>query len=183
MFRKKEIVYTNVTIPKVFYSYKISIDNIKLDREIIIDYLSIYLNSMFGSVSEFDEEIKKEKICDDGIDYMIIKTDKHLLITFMAETKKPLKLISKIKENIGNEISLDEFNRKKKVYLSSCIFMSDNIYQINNKILNDLLNKDEVEVDVYENIKNLRYDVLLDLIKQINYNNTVEVILKSNKNK
>ena len=59
---------------------------------IIEKYLAIYLYSLYGSVSDFKEEIEKEKISNTDVDIMITKTDKHLLITFIAETKKVNKI-------------------------------------------------------------------------------------------
>ena len=81
---------------------------------------------------------------------------------------KSNKLIKKIKQYIGKEITYDDFNRKKKVILSSNIFMSDNIFGINNKITSDILDTGQVITDIYEENNNLKYDVLLDLIKKIN---------------
>ena len=180
---KKEIINMNVTIPRVYFSYKINIENINLDRRIITKYLSIYLDAVYGSVSNFEEEIESEKIVADGIDFMISKTDKHLLLTFIAETKKIGKLVKTIKKYMGSTISIDEFNRKKKVILASNIFMSDNIYHINNKITNDILECNDVITDIYEENETLKYDTMIDIINKIDFKNTCEVIIKPNKTK
>ena len=175
---KKEAINMNVAIPKLYYSYKINIENIDVDRRIITKYLSVYLDALYGSVSNFEEEVEEEKIVDDGMDFMISKTDKHLLITFIAETKKINKLINKIKKYMGSTISIDEFNRKKKVILASNIFMSDNIYQINNKITNDILECGDVITDIYEENENMKYDIMIDIIKKLDFKNTCEVVIK-----
>ena len=180
---KKEVINMNVTIPRVYFSYKINIENINLDRRIITKYLSIYLDAVYGSVSNFEEEIESEKIVADGIDFMISKTDKHLLLTFIAETKKIGKLVKTIKKYMGSTISIDEFNRKKKVILASNIFMSDNIYHINNNITNDILECNDVITDIYEENETLKYDTMIDIINKIDFKNTCEVIIKPNKTK
>ena len=179
--KDREIINMNVTIPKVYFSYKINIEDIKLEKRFIIKYLTIYLDALFGSTSDFEEEIEKEKICDNGVGLMINKTDKHLLITFMTETKKVSKFIKTLKKYMGLDITGEEFNRKKKVLLSSNIFMSDNIYHINNKITNDILENGEVITDIYEENKSLKYETMIDLISKLNFKNTCEVIIKSNK--
>lgn len=181
VYKKKEVKYMNVTIPKVYYSYKINIKDIDMEKRFIIKYLAIYLDSLYGSVSDFEEEIEKEKICNYGIDFIISKTDSHLLITFIAETRKVNKLIDKIKKYMGHDITLDDFNRKKKVILSSNIFMTDNIFKINNKIVDDVLNEDKVITDIYDENNNLKYDTMVELIKSINFKNTSTVIIKPNK--
>ena len=109
---------------------------------------------------------------------MISKTDTHLLITFMAECKNPSKMVKKINKYIGQDISLNDFNRKKKVILASNIFMSDNIYSINNKVTNDILDNDEVITDIYEENESLKYEDLINLVKKIDFKNTCEVIIK-----
>ena len=109
---------------------------------------------------------------------MISKTDKHLLVTFMAEVKKYNLLIKTIKKYMGSSITLDDFNRKKKTILSSNIYMSDNIYRINNKIMNDLLESDDIITDIYDENENLKYDEMVDLISKLKFKNTCEVILK-----
>lgn len=182
VYKKKIIEYMNVSIPKLYYSIKINIKNINLPRRKIILYLSIFLDSLFGSVSNFEEEIIKEKITNDGINFFISKTDTHLLITFESETRKPSKLIKKINTCLNNNITIDDFNRKKKVMLSSQIYMSDNIFRINNKIVEDILEDGKVITDVYKMFDELKYDEFLDLLNKINYNNTCEVLIKPKKN-
>lgn len=176
--KKKDVVNMNLSIPKLYYSYKINISNIDLQKRIMMKYLTIYFDALFGSVSDFEEEIENNKLCDDGLEFMISKTDTHLLITFMAESKKPAKLVKTIDKYIGQDISLNDFNRKKKVILASNIFMSDNIYNINNKITNDILDNNEVITDIYEENESLKYEDLINLIKKIDFKNTCEVIIK-----
>ncbi len=176
--KEKDIVNMNLSIPKLYYSYKLNISDIDLEKRFIMKYLTIYFDALYGSVSDFEEEIENEKICDDGLEFMISKTDTHLLITFMAECKNPSKMVKKINKYIGQDISLNDFNRKKKVILASNIFMSDNIYSINNKVTNDILDNDEVITDIYEENESLKYEDLINLIKKIDFKNTCEVIIK-----
>ena len=176
--KEKDIINMNLSIPKLYFSYKLNISNINLEKRFIMKYLTIYFDALYGSVSDFEEEIEASKLCDDGIDFMISKTDKHFLVTLMAETKNPAKLVKTIEKYIGNDITLNDFNRKKKVILASNIFMSDNIYSINNKITNDILDTNEVITDIYDENKSLKYEELLSLIKKLDFKNTCEVVIK-----
>lgn len=178
VYLKKEIKQMNISIPRVYYSYKLNIKDINLKRYKIMHYLSIYFDSLFGSVSDFEEEILNEKITNDGVEFFISKTNNYLLVTFVAETKKPQKLIKKIKKYIGSNITIDDFNRKKKIMLSSNIFMSDNIFSINNKITNDVLETGEVITDIYKEIEDLNFDKLNNLIDNLSFKNTCEVLIK-----
>lgn len=181
VFLKKEIKYMNITIPKVYFSYKINIKNIDIDKYLLNKYLDIYFDSLYGIVSEFNEEIEKENLTNNGVIYYFTETDDHLLVTFEAETKYPSKVIKKIKKYINENITAADFNRKKKILLSSSIYMSDNIYQINNKIVNDVLKKDKVMTDIYDINNSLKYETMKKILNQINFKNTCEVILKPNK--
>lgn len=183
VYKKKEIKYMNVSIPKVYFSYKVNISSIDMERRIIEKYLSIYLYSLYGSVSDFKEEIEKEKISNTDVDIMITKTDKHLLITFIAETKKVNKMISKIKEYMGSDITQVEFNRKKKTLLSSNIYLTDNIFSINNRIVNDVLETGDAIVDIYNENDNLKYEELEKMLKQLKFKETSTIIIKNDKKK
>lgn len=176
--KKKTIHYQNVTIPKVYYSYKINVENFDMNIRFITKYLSIYLDSLYGSVSDFAEEVEVKKIVNNGVDFIISKTDSHLVITFIAETKKTNALIKIIKKYMGKEITIDDFNRKKKIMLSSNIYMSDNIFRLNNYVTDNILNYDEVMTDIYEENKNLKYQNMISLIQKINFKNTTTVIIK-----
>ncbi len=175
---KEDIKSMNLAIPKLYYSYKINIENIDLERRFIIKYLTIYFDAVYGSVSDFEEEIEKTKLCDDGIEFMITKTDKHLLITFIAETQKPDELAHLIDKYMKSDILETDFNRKKKIVLASNIFMSDNIYSINNKVVNDVLETGEVITDIYEENESLKFDVLNSIISKLDFSNTCKVIIK-----
>ena len=176
--KKKTIQFQNVTIPKVYYSYKINVENFDMNIRFITKYLSIYLDSLYGSVSDFAEEVEVKKIVNNGVDFIISKTDSHLVITFIAETKKTNALIKIIKKYMGKEITIDDFNRKKKIMLSSNIYMSDNIFRLNNYVTDNILNYDEVITDIYEENKNLKYQNMISLIQKINFKNTTTVIIK-----
>ena len=168
----------NVTIPKVYFSYKINIENSNLSNRYMMKYLSIYLDSLYGSVSDFSEEIEKEKISNDGVDFFLSKTDTHILITFVAETKKANAFIKMIEKYMGLKISIDDFHRKKKIMLSSNIYMSENIYKMNNYVTANILDYDEVITDVYEENENLSYNELTNFVKNIDFTNKTTVIIK-----
>ncbi len=178
VYKKKTVQTMNVTIPKVYFSYKINIENSNLSNRYMMKYLSIYLDSLYGSVSDFSEEIEKEKISNDGVDFFLSKTDTHILITFVAETKKANAFIKMIEKYMGLKISIDDFHRKKKIMLSSNIYMSENIYKMNNYVTANILDYDEVITDVYEENENLSYNELTNFVKNIDFTNKTTVIIK-----
>ena len=168
---EEETIKMNITIPKLFMSYKLNVENISIERDLLLKYLSIFLDLKFGSVSKFSEDMIKNEYVIDGIGYDIIQADNHIVIMLMAETKKMEELIVKLEEEITtNNIIESDFNRKKKTYISSYVYMSDSIYRINDKIVNDIILNDKVICDSYDRVKNLSFDTMLHILEEINFN-------------
>lgn len=182
VYKKKETINMNISIPKLYLTYKINIENINQDMRFISKYLSIYFDSLFGSTSDFQEEIEEKNICSDNIYITFTKLKSHILVTLIGESDKPNKLALTIKKYIGKSINIDEFNRKKKVLLSSSIYMSDDLYHINNKIVNDIIYDGEVITNIYEENNNLKYDTMIDILNKISFKNYTEVYIKKKEN-
>ena len=83
-----------------------------------------------------------------------------------------------IEKYMGLKISIDDFHRKKKIMLSSNIYMSENIYKMNNYVTANILDYDEVITDVYEENENLSYNELTNFVKNIDFTNKTTVIIK-----
>lgn len=63
-----------------------------------------------------------------------------------------------VEQEIRNtKTSETEFIRKKKTILSSCIFMSDSIHRMNDRMVNDFVKYKRVRSDIYDQYQNLNY--------------------------
>ena len=72
----------------------------------------------------------------------------------------------------------------KKVLLSSQIYMSDNIYRMNNKIMRDMIDDGELNDHRTEEIKALNIDDMKKVLEALNFEHrTVNVIQVPTKNK
>ena len=170
--KKEETKFMNVTVPKLIISYKINIENISLNDMKILNYIRIYADLKIGPVSAFLEKIKEEKIVTKDILYSTIKTDKHIVLVIEASTENQEKLLKMIDKEIKNKKILEkEFLRKKKLALSSCIYMSDSIYSLNSFIMNSLIRENKVNYNIYEDYKNITYKEFVNFINKINFNN------------
>ena len=58
------------------------------------------------------------------------------------------------------------------------IYMSENIYKMNNYVTANILDYDEVITDVYEENENLSYNELTNFVKNIDFTNKTTVIIK-----
>ena len=179
---KKE--YFDVQIPKVSVGYKISLGNNDLNINDFKTYLSILFDIKFGSTSEFNEELKEEKLITGDMDISIVNTDKHVLVTLINESDNVDEVINRIEQNL-KDLNIDEedFNRKKKIRKSASILKSDSIYAINNKIMSNIINYNEIIYNEYKKIDEFTYTKLKEIIKNIDLSNKTIYIIDKNKGK
>ena len=163
--KEKEIITMNTNIPKVAYTIKIPLKNIKLTRRQLHLYMYILFTTLFDETSTFDEELKKEGIINNTTYVSLLNTDTHLLITLINETDKYNEFLDKLKDKLDDiEISEKDFNRKKKVLISNEIFAYENVENINDIIMDSIIYNNELEDDPIGLISNLSIKELLDLI-------------------
>ena len=177
--KEKEIITMNTNIPKIAYTIKVPLKNIKLTRRQLHLYMHILFTTLFDETSTFDEKLKKEGIINNTTYISLLNTDTHLLITLVNETNKYNKFLDKLKDKLDNiEISEKDFNRKKKVLISNEIFAYENVENINDIIMDSIIYNNELEEDPIGLISNLSIKELLDLIKKIDMSNCTTVVVK-----
>ena len=177
--KEKEVIKVETNIPKVAYTLKIPIKNLKITRRKLHLYLYILFTILFDETSEFDEELKKENIISNTTYVNLINCDTHILISLMNETNKYEEFIEKVKEKLNNlEINEKDFNRKKKVLISNEIFAYENVEAVGDIIVDNIIYNKELEDNPIEIINNLNMKEFLELIKKIDINNTSLVVLK-----
>lgn len=177
--KEKEIITMNTNIPKIAYTIKMPLKNIKLTRRQLHLYMYILFTTLFDETSTFDEELKKEGIINNTTYISLLNTDTHLLITLVNETNKYNEFLDKLKDKLDNiEISEKDFNRKKKVLISNEIFAYENVENINDIIMDSIIYNNELEEDPIGLISNLSIKELLDLIKKIDMSNCTTVVVK-----
>lgn len=180
--REEENINLNVSIPKVFIGIKIDIENLikKYPKHLIMRYINMYMNIKFGNISKLQEELVENNIITTDIEIDKINTNKHILYIIYADTEKKEEFINKICNQLNDKIILEEdFIRKKKLFLSNNITMSDNIYRLNEKVINDILLNKEVITDFYEVYNSLNIDTLNEIIKEIDFSNICKVTINN----
>ena len=177
--KKEEIIKMNVTIPKVYYGVKINIGNYNM--KIVKQYLSLYFDAIFDATSDFSKNMKEKGIIDEDINYYFINTEKHLLVVFGAETKLENDLIKEIVKNLSIIPNKETFERKKKIFISSIIYSSDSIFRINNMITNSIINNGYFNTDLFNQIKSLNYEEMVNIINNLSFNNDLYVFVESKK--
>ena len=116
-----------------------------------------------------DEKYTKRKINELAAFFHMVSTDEY--ITF-------IKLMNSMEDLSINE---DELERKKKVYLSSLIYMTDNIFRLNHKVMNDINKYGEIIDNNYDEIKSLNIIEMRKVLNSVDFSNyNVIVVEKDN---
>lgn len=179
--KEEEVVYKNVVIPKIAVNFKINHKKIKKEDFYNLKMaLVIFFQSKFSITSTFNEKAKKEGIIQSNVGLNLTYTDLHVLFTILGESEKEDVFIEKVKEEIKNiDISEEDFNRKKKVMISSYIYMSDNVYSLNNKVMSDIMDYKDVICDDVSRIRNFTFDMYQKIISKLNFDNVATVVIKN----
>lgn len=177
--KEKEIIKVPTNIPKVAYTLKIPLKNIKLSRRKLHLYTYILFTTLFDETSTFDQKLKQENIINNTTYISLLNTDTHILISLINETPKYEDFLEKVKERLNKlEIKEEDFNRKKKVLISNEIFAYENIETINDIIIDSIIFNGEFENNPIEVIQQLTMEELNNLIKKIDIKNTSTIVLK-----
>ena len=177
--KEKEIVKIDTNVPKIAYTIKVPVKNIKLSRKKLHLYMYILFTNLFDETSKFDEDLKKEGIINNTTYVNLINCDTHLLISLINETERYEELLTKIKERLYNlQVDEKDFIRKKKVLISNEIFAYESVEAVNDIIVDNIIYDNELEDNPIEIINSLNIKELNNLIKNINIDNCSTVIIK-----
>jgi len=181
VYKEKAIIKTNINIPKVSINYKLNISKSKLSLYKKLLYLNIFADLKLGSTSIFLEDLRKKSIINYDIAFDFINTEEHALFIIVAETKKEEKFIDYIKkEMLNTKITEEELKRKKKTLISSLVYMSDSIYGINHKIMNNIMKYNEIIYNNYEEINSLNIKEYEQFMKTIDFSN-ISIVINTKK--
>lgn len=176
----QEIELDNVTTNKLGYALKIDVNSFKeKDRFELSLYIGMILNILFGSTSIF-----KDKMLEEGLLTSLylerMYVDDFLIIEFWAETDEPKKLIAELNKHFNEyEISKEEVERCKKVWIASEVMMTDNIEATISSLINDIIEYGEIKKNRVDYIRNMNPKKLLEIKDKIYFSNTCTLILKN----
>lgn len=172
--KENDEINLNVSIPKCAICYKLKVEkNIQN-----IFYLLTLFDCKFSSTSEFVNNLLEEKIINDSLAVDFDDSTDYILMFVLGESTNPKKLLEKIKDEMKDlNISETDFERKKKVLLSSIIYMTENIFSLNSNITSDIIRYGKFNDNKYNDIKNLNYKDFMNFIKKIDFKNNTTLII------
>ena len=143
-----------------------------MSRRKILHYLMMLFDIKLGPVSILQENLNKENLMTGDFSFDYIDTEDYFIVMILGESNYPDKVIDLIKGEMCN-LSLSEvdLNRKKKTIISSFLFMSDNIYNLNTKAMNNVIKYGKVNTDDYEEVTSLNIEEYQKIIPNINLEN------------
>jgi len=170
--------FHNVSNPKAGFNIKLSLDKIKQKDLFEYNlYIGMILNILFGTSSSFREEMMNQNLLNSLIlERMIV--DNYLIITFWIESHEPKKLISNIKYHFEHgEITKEEVERCKKVWISSEVIMTDNVEITVDNLINDIIEYNEIVPDKIPIVRKMTLEKLKKIRQSISFDNSSTVIL------
>ena len=95
-----------------------------------------------------------------------------------AASIKPEELINEVMNEFKNvKIDEESFNRIKKVWIAKEIRIVDDLEYMADNIIYDIIKYDKIISNKIDIIKSMKFKVLKDLIKKIDFNNISIVIM------
>ena len=174
VFKEKEVLKMNVTIPKISLNYKFNLNDLPdhLSEKEKMMYLSLIFDINFGPTSLFNEQLKQMEIINSNIEISSVEACNHVVYTLFLETESKEKAIELVSNEI-NKLSINEeqLERKKKGIISSNVFMSDNIFSINHKIMSDIVRYNHVITNIHSIAKSLNIKDAKNVLKKLKFNN------------
>ena len=167
-----EIISMDVTVPKTAIAYKFYIKDINMRKDKVYSAILNTLDLKLGTTSLFCEKLRNEGLITGSIDITGINADDFVIAVIDAETKEPEKVIKLIKEELKHiEIEEHELERRKRTGISDLVLVSDNIFRINNMLVNNIIVKGEIEYDPIGSIRETTIKEVEEVLKNIDFKN------------
>lgn len=175
---KRKNLTMNVVVPKIGYAVKLDRNKIEIKDDFLLDtYLQLFSTLAFGLSSKFREEARNKKLMTSFFTQWEYPSHFRTFI-IIAETTKPDELLDFIKQEIKKiEITEEEVERMKKVWISSEVQMIDSVETTVNNMYDDIIKYNHTIDDKIDRIKKLSANELKKLIKNLDFDNSIEIIV------
>jgi len=167
----------NVSMPRFGLAYKFNVEKIlektKLPINTISKYISIYFGLKGDSTSLLHEELENEGAINYGFGYDGTYLDKHVVSMVHGMARDPKYVIDRIKESLKVfDVKEEDLKRKIKASISNLIIESDNIYDMNEKVLSDVINYGDVVTNQIERVQEYDFNILKEIFDELNFDNS-----------
>lgn len=176
--KKEETVSMNIKVPKVLFAVKLSRKNFPIkDKHMLNLYLQLITSVLFGSSSLFKEYARNEGLMS-GMYHEWEQVDDIVTLIFQIDTKKPVELLKELKKTLSSiEISEDDMNRYKKVWIANEVRMIDYVDATTDNVFSDIITYNEPVTDRISLIRAMNKKELDKIVQHINLENTAEILV------
>lgn len=180
IYKKKEIIQDqNTKIPLVLHGFKIQTNNDIELRKLKYYYYTIF-ETLFDKTSLFYEKALEDKLLTSPMILSMDNIDNYLIISLNFKSKKYNEVIKRINNQLKNiNITIEDIERKKRVYIGNTYYVFDSIYATNNFIINNIINYNNVYNNIYEIINSMNINELSHIISHTDFTKTSTVIIKN----
>ena len=157
---------------RVKYGIKINKKLFNINNDNILRYyLNIILSCNFSASSKLFEKYKNENIVTNmstGVNII----DDYVVLMISATCDDANKFIENISKDVKKlELTKNDFERKKKIFLKSYITDFDNIEDVEYNICVSILMENKIDYNEYSTINNMNYNEANKILKSLEFDN------------
>jgi predicted Zn-dependent peptidase len=184
--KEYEEIQMPVEVNKLAIGYKMNrslFKDINIDRYTLDYYMQMILNMAFGSSSIFVEQMYLKNIVQ-SVTYELVDIEDYYTFNFYVSTDKTKEFLEELNKYIKDlELDIDTFNRIIKLWVASEVRMIDQAVSAAKNIIYDIIDYGDFKNNKIKDIRNLDYNILLEVYKKMDFSNKCIVNLISNKEK
>ena len=157
---------------RICYALKIRKDNFSYSLEEVINSISMYFDFLIGSLSDFNLELKKNKIVNGNISFNLENIDNYIIVKIYAFTNKKDEFISLLEDKFKHpNLNEKDFNNLKKIMKSSIFYNLNTVAGTIDFLYNEYMFFKDLSEETLTKELNLSYEVYKIIINEINYDN------------
>lgn len=157
---------------RICYALKIRKDNFSYSLEEVINSISMYFDFLIGSLSDFNLELKKNKIVNGNISFNLENIDNYIIVKIYAFTNKKDEFISLLEDKFKHpNLNEKDFNNLKKIMKSSIFYNLNTVAGTMDFLYNEYMFFKDLSEETLTKELNLSYKVYKNIINEIYYDN------------
>lgn len=169
---ERKVIEANVTTPMTKIAIKIPKKQFNGFSDIEIRVLlNLILSINFGSTSDFNNDLKAEKLLTSLTSSVSFLTD-YVVIMINYDSIYPEEVEKRIIHKLNNlEVDEKDFRRKVNANIATLVLGYDDIEAVNYKIQDNIMDYGEVISDMKEFYENLKFERMISIVKLLDTKN------------
>ena len=176
--KKEMIIQGNTKIPYIGYVMKLDLRDLKCNNFYKHMTIKAIIYMLFSQSTGFVEKLQEDKIITGGISISIDFSNEFAIINIKTKTYKVELFFDSINTRIQTmKLNKEDFERFKKVEISSYIRISSDSYEMASWLRNDLYFEGGPCLDEYIKLKTFTYEKFMEVANQLNFKEIGKIII------